>query len=432
VESKAGGMGIWKYQMVSLSFDVGARLGFNINMDKPEHILEPLTYHLELRDYLKSEERELWNWFASAQAKADYTENLRLDLLKSTYRLDADGHPELSQTLNEVKARLQLDIPVTLYQAQNSPQLNAALYYIPGQGHIVFSGPVLTLLGGEELKSVIGHELAHYQLWERNTGEFHIADSIIHAVANDPRASASHEQTARRYRLYTEIFADRGSLRVTGDARPVVTGLIKMETGLSQVNAGSYLKQAEEVFGNGNVSTDGISHPEAFIRARALALWQEQRENAAEQIRAMIEGAAALDELDVIGQRRLTSATRRLLQCLLRPKWFQTPATLGHAKLFFDDFQPADSNDSPICDELKSSDARLREYLCYVLLDFAKADPDLDDMPLAAALELSRQLELEAQFEKLAAREFKMKVRDLRRIKEQAAEMLAKAEAHCE
>ena len=432
MESKTGGMRIGEHQHGLLSFDLGTRLCSNINMDEPEHILEPLTYHLELRDYLKSEERELWNWFSSAQAKANYTENLRLDLLKSTYRLDADSHPELSQALNEVKARLQLDIPVTFYQAQNTPQLNAALYYIPGQGHIVLSGPVLTLLSGEELKSVIGHELAHYHLWERDTGEFHIVDRLLHAVANDPRASASHEQTARRYRLYTEIFADRGALRVTDDAGPVVAGLLKMETGLSQVSAASYLKQAEEVFGNGNVRTDGVSHPEAFIRARALKLWQERRENAGAQIQAMIEGAATLDELDLMGQRRLTTATRRLLQCLLRPKWFQTPATLGHAKLFFDDFQPAESNDSSVCAELKSSDARLREFLCYVLLDFAKVDPDLEDMPLAAGLELSRQLELETQFEKLTARELKMRVRDLRRIKEQAAEMLAKAEAHCE
>ena len=77
---------------------------------------------------------------------------------------------------------------------------------------------------------------------------------------------------------------------------------------------------------------------------------------------------------------------------------------------------------------MKFTDAKLREYLCYVLLDFAKADPDLDDLPLAAALELSRGLELDAQFEKLVAKEFKMKVRDVRKLKEQAAELLAKAE----
>ena len=128
-------------------------------MNNSEPKLEPLPYHVELRDYLKSRERELWNWFASARAQADYTENLRMELLKSTYRLDPEGHSELYRNVEDVKTRLQLDIPVTLYQAQNSPQANAALFFIVGEGHIVISGPVLSLLNAEEIKSVIGHEL---------------------------------------------------------------------------------------------------------------------------------------------------------------------------------------------------------------------------------------------------------------------------------
>src|SRR5439155_4252408 len=138
---------------------------------------------------------------------------------------------------------------------------------------------------------------------------------------------------------------------------------------LSNVSALAYLKQAEEIFAKGNIATEGLSHPEAFIRARALALWQEQRNEAATQISEMIEGAPALDELDVIVQSRLTFATRRLLEHLLRPKWFQTPAVLGHAKLFFADFQPASADDLRLGNVLKFSDAKLREYLCYVLLD---------------------------------------------------------------
>lgn len=401
-------------------------------MDRPETILEPLPYHLELRDYLKLQERELWNWFASAQAKADYTEHLRLELLKSTYRLDAGSHPELYKALEEAKANLGLDIPVTLYQAQHSPIPNAALFFLPGEGHVVFAGPLLTLLNQDEIKSVIGHELAHYHLWERDNGEFHIADRLIQAVAQDPRAAASHEQSARRYQLYTEIFADRGALCITGDIHPVVAGLVKTQTGLSQVSAAGYLKQAEEIFARGNVATEGLSHPEAFIRARSLVLWQEKRDAAASDINQMIEGVAALDELDLIGQMRLTAQTRRLLEYLLHPRWFQTPAVLGHAKLYFHDFQAANGQTSGVPDGLNVADARLREYLCYVLLDFAKVDPELDDMPLAATLHLSQQLELDAQFEKLAAKELHMKVRDVKRIKEQAAEMLAKAEANGE
>ncbi len=388
--------------------------------------LEPLSYHVELRDYLKSEEKELWNWFASAKAKADYTENLRMELLKSTYRLDAESHPGLYRSVEEARQRLGLTIPVTLYQAQHSPQLNAALLHTPQEAHVVFSGSVLTLLTAEELKSVIGHELAHYHLWEREDGEFHIADRLLQTVAHDARASGTHEQTARRYQLYTEIFADRGSLKVTSDLNPVIAGLVKIETGLSQVSATSYLKQADEVFANGNAATEGVSHPEAFIRARALALWQAEGEKAAEPIAKMIEGSTTLEDLDLPGQKRMAAATRRLIECLLRPKWFQTPTVLGHARLYFHDFQPGAGPVVLAPNELKIADNGLREYFCYVLLDFAKADPELEEMPLAAALDLSRQLELDAQFEKLAARELRMKVRDVRRLKEQAPEMLAK------
>jgi predicted SprT family Zn-dependent metalloprotease len=394
-----------------------------VDQPKAQPSLEPLPYHAELRDYLKVAERELWNWFSSAQSQADYAEKLRLELLKTTYRLDPETHAELHQSVAEAKARLNLDIPVTLYQAQNNPHLNATIFYNPGQAHIVFSGPIFTLLNPDELKSVIGHELAHYHLWHRDAGEFHITDRLISAVAADPRSASAHEQTARKYQLYTEIFADRGSLLVCQDPNPVIASLVKIQTGLAQVSAQSYLKQADEIFANDKVSTEGISHPEAFIRARALSLWQSQSEDAADQIAEMIEGSSSLEDLDLIAQKRLVTTTEKLLQRLLRPKWFQTPATLGHARLFFPNFQPNGEVSLP-----KIND-KLREYFSYILLDFAKADPELDELPLAAALELSRELEFDAQFEKLAAKELKMKVRDVRRIKDTAAELLAKAEA---
>ena len=395
----------------------------------PNSPLEPLPYHIELRDYLKSRERELWNWFASARALADYTENLRRELLKATYRLDATSHPELYQGVDAAKAGLQLDIPVTIYQAQNSSQMNATLFFIPGEGHIVFSGQVLNLLNPEEIKSVLAHELAHYHLWNWEQGDLHVADRLLQAIGSDHRAAECHEQTARRFQLYTEIFADRGSFCVTNDILPVVSGLVKVHTGLAQVSAAGYLKQAEEIFAGDHMVTEGVSHPETFIRARALSLWRDQSDDAYPHITRMIEGADTLDGLDVLAQTRLTQNTRRLLENFLSPKWFRTPAVLGHAKLYFPDFQPAVTREAAVPDYLKFTDSKLRDYLCYVLLDFITADPELEDVPLAAALDLTRQIELDAQFEKLAARELKMKVRDVRKLKEQATEILAKAEA---
>src|SRR5688572_24292861 len=94
-------------------------------MDPQAGDLQPLPYHSELRNYFKAHERELWMWMSSTQAKLNYTENLKLELLKSTYRLDPRNHEALYRSVEEARARLGLAIPVTAYQSQHTPALNA-------------------------------------------------------------------------------------------------------------------------------------------------------------------------------------------------------------------------------------------------------------------------------------------------------------------
>lgn len=407
----------------------------NVENPPPERIPGPLPYHLELREFLQTHEPDLWRWFSSAQVRTDYSESLRLELLKGTYRLDPDSHPVLHQNLDRVKQALDLPIPVTLYQAQNHPQPNAALFFIPDEGHIVFSGPVLELLAEPEIQSVLAHELAHYLLWQWHNGDLHITDRLLDAIANDPRAAPSHQLAARRFQLYTEIYADRGSWFVTRDAHPVISGLVKVQTGLTQVSAPAYLQQAEEIFARDDATTQGLSHPETFIRARALHLWQNQRHHAEPAISRMIEGSASLVSLDVLGQRRLSQLTHRLLLQLLAPAWFQSPPALGHARLFFPDFQPnpnptptpATDPDPDLPRNPLFQEPELLDYWCSLLLDFATVDPDLEDLPLCAAFVLSHRLGLEAPFEKLVARESKRKIRDLRKLRDEAPHRLARA-----
>ena len=50
-------------------------------------------------------------------------------------------------------------------------------------------------------------------------------------------------------------------------------------------------------------------------------------------------------------------------------------------------------------------------------------------MPLAAALEFSKELGMESDFDRVAVKELKLKARELARIKKEAAELLVKAEA---
>jgi Zn-dependent protease with chaperone function len=387
--------------------------------------LEPLPYHQKIVDYFKAEEGELWKWFTSAEAQTGHAESLRLELLKQTYRLEPGEHPELYGWASEACRNLGLSIPVTLYQATQSRELNAALLHLPGEAHVVLSGPLLTLLDPMEMQSVLGHELAHYHLWNRDGGEFLIADQLLGSL--DPLASASHSQTARRYQLYTEIFADRGALQSTGDLNATVAALVKVHTGLASASGASYLRQADEIFEGSETRSEGTSHPEAFIRARALRLWAERDPEMESKIVAMIEGEPRLEELDLPTQTRLSALTRRLIEQLLRPAWFQTPLTLGHARLFYPDFKPASQDDPDLAKLLESRDAKLNEYLGFVLLDFAVIDPELEDLPLAAAIEWSRRIGIGELFDKLASKELKLKARDFNKLKKEAAGMLLDA-----
>lgn len=390
--------------------------------------LAPLPYQRAVVDYLKEFEPELWEWASSARVQSEHIEQARTELLKANYRLDAEGHPELVQRAAVVADRLGLTAPVTLYQANGGFGMNASLCHLPGEAHVIFTGPILTTLKGAELDAVLAHEFAHYGLWEMEGGDFLVADRLLSSACNDARAAASHLQTARRYRLYTEIYADRGAVAGCGEVDAAVSALVKVETGLPDVSATSYLRQADEIVARENSPTKGVSHPEAYIRARALQLWSGSDPGLDGWLEESIEGAMALDELDLAGQRQFTELTRHFLREFLRPAWFQTPTVLAHARAFFPKFEPGTEPDESIASDLQMSDSAGREYLCYVLLDFASVDPQLEDTPLAAALQWSERLGVAELFEKLAVKELGIGKRQLNKVKKDAESLLEKAE----
>ncbi len=384
--------------------------------------LQPLPYHEALANYLQEAESEAWEWFASNQAQSDYAEELRLELLKQTYRLDPATHPEVFRMLDQARTGLTPDLPVTLYQSQKNHGTNAAIFCLPGEAHIVFEGNVLQLLTPGELLGVFGHELAHYRLWNESAGRFFVADRMAQAMASEARAEPSHGESARLLRLYTEIYADRGALCVTGDSDPVISGLVKLATGLTQVDAASYVKQADEVFARSKARTEGLSHPETFIRARAVRLWAEKSPEADSEVTRMIEGTLSLEKLDLLGQRRLTDFTHRWLRLLLRAPWFQSEPVKAHARLYFPELQfpPAEHTDEDLLAALREMPVNVRDYFCYLLLDFSAVDPELEDEPLKAAYLLAQKVDWEDRLEALSVKELKLKKRDAKRVREEA------------
>lgn len=361
--------------------------------------LKPLPYHCAIRDHLQREEAALWRWFSSNRVREEAADAVRLDLLKSTYRVDRETQPALYELADRVLGKLGFEVPVTIYQSQSGSDLNASLAYIPGEAHLVLSGPVTSTLTAHELEAVFGHELSHLLLWDGWNGDYMVVDQLLGAMSMDAHADTAHIESIRLFRLYTEVFCDRGALRVAGETALVVSALVKMHTGIAEVNAQSYLQQAEEIFSQGPVKAQELTHPEVYIRARAIERWSANDQEADAMVAEMIEGAPALDTLDLLARTRVAANTRVLIGRLLSPKWFRTEATLAHARFYFDDFDPDEGIAARApAEPFDRGDDALKDYYCFVLLDFVSADRDLEDLPLAAAIILAREVGLSDRF----------------------------------
>ena len=365
---------------------------------------EALPYHLKVRDYFKKQ-TSTWEFFAAARTREEQLAAFQTELLKNSYQFRRETDTALYDKVDQAREKLGLgQLPVTVYQAQygNDPELNASIIFLQEQAHIVFTGPILEKLNETELLAVIAHELTHVRLFTVLGGELEVADRIITAIANNHNSEPSYYETARLFKLYTEIFCDRGAFAVVGSTGPVISSLVKVATGLAEVNAEGYVQQAEEIFfaapGTQSVMP---THPENFIRARALKFWADGIGGGNEgAITGMIEGRPELDRLDLFAQIELKSLTREFLQEFLQPEWFQSELVMALAKEYFNDFRVAGEGASErLAAVLSDAHPSIQDYFSYVLLDFALADPSLEDAPVGRGREFARVLGLTAAFE---------------------------------
>ncbi len=396
-------------------------------------LLAPLPYHRRMVTVLRQQEPALWRWFASTEAESERAERLRLELLRSTYRLTRDSHAELYAASDRVAARLGVAETPVLYQAQNGGSASAALVHLPGEAHLVLIDGIVGLLSQAELTAVLGHELTHLLLWQARDRDFMVADRILEACAADERCEPSLLESCRQYRLATELLADRGAAVACGDAGVAIAALLKVTTGLATVDPVGYLQQAEEVLRRGGeTGSAGDSHPESFLRARALALWARahtaelaslRREgaiagpwdqelpaarDAEADIAAMLAGPPSLAHVDLPGQVELTELTEELLKTLLQPAFMRSEAVLAHARMFFPFDQvgdPAAGRVDALVELVRRGDDSLRDYACYLLLDLVAADPDLEEVALAWAGDVACRLGALERFAALVVQE---------------------------
>jgi Zn-dependent protease with chaperone function len=392
--------------------------------------LDLLPYHAAVRDFLKQSEMDLWRWFASQRLLPKAWDEVRFDLLKAAYRIEREDQPELYAAADDVASKLGTTAPTTIYQSQNPLSTNASLAYTPGEIHVVLHGPIATQLTPIELRAILAHELAHYLLWDSWQGEMQIAWDVLQALVTDSQSHPAHFATLRLFQLYTEVFCDRVALSVTGDLAAVVSALVKVETGVEKINPQAFLRQADEIFAREDAETDGVTHPETYIRARALRLWSERDLQRDELIARMIEGNPSIDALDLLQQQRLAHATRRLLESLFAYRWICTDPLLAHAKLFFDDFLPAGpvALVSELAPQLRHAHSSVRDYFAFVLLDFVAAERELGEPLIAAVLTIADTLQMKERLLELLRQELKLRKTQLDKIDDRKASILAEVE----
>ena len=400
--------------------------------------LMPTAYHCAVLQCLKQHYTDVWDWFSSHVRRPDTAEKVRVELLKSAYRLDRDSSDDLYQIVDTVARKMKLRATITLYQGRQAPTLNAAMLSLPDEAHLVLQGSVLETLDATELEALIVHELAHFELNNLDGGCYDIGEQVLQALsANSFSGDTPHERTLRSYRLYTELFCDRRAAQLTGDYAACVRALVKMETGLQKVNAAAYIKQADEVLtagkqGKVSVESEGLTHPEMYIRAKALHLWQTDPEHVDQLVRPFVEGSLKLQHMDILQQHELCVVTNQFLQAFLSPKWLRTKIMLGYLARFETDNVSRTARTARTTEELRqwisNGDEKLRSYFCYLLLDFVTCDPDLEEGPLAAAYHLSEELDLSAEFQRHCVAELKLGKRALENIFRDAADIVLQAE----
>jgi hypothetical protein len=384
-------------------------------------MLTALSYHQKVKDHFKKQPKT-WDYFAVAKNKEDQLLQFKTELLKNTYKFDPATEAFIYDKVNIAKEKLALqNLPVTVYQAQYTDELNASIVYLNNEAHIVFSGPITKLLDEEELLAVLAHELTHIKLYSMLDGDLEVADRIMTAIANNYNSEVSYFETARLFRLYTEIFCDRGAYAVLEKTGPVITSLVKASTGLDKVNADSYVKQADEIF-SADITTKAatVSHPENFIRAKAILLWHEKKEASEEEITKMIEGTSDLDQLDIFRQSELAQLTRRFLQLFLKPKWFQSTMVISQAKQYFTDFAWDEKAvlDEKFIETIGKAHQSVKDYLSYILVDFALVDPALEEIPSGWAFQFAEDVQLKDAHDAVIKKELKISDKKLQQHKQ--------------
>lgn len=389
-------------------------------------MIKPFPFHSDLRDYFKKQDKT-WSWFSEEKIKAEQQEAFKTDLLKNSYRIDPDTEPKVYEILNVAKDKLGIIVPITIYQSQSMDGNNAGVVFFENEAHIILSGTILKLLNEDELLVLFGHELSHIVLFSLQNGDFEITNRIINTIASDSNSELFYYETARLYQLYTELFCDLGALKVSGNLETTIQTLVKLNTGLEKVSAESYLKQANEILERIEKGSNGETHPENFIRAKALEIFEKDNSGYYSKTEKIISGKTDLHQLNLFNKKLVFDTTKELISIILKPKWAQSEYCNALYKQYFTNsaIRTDAFIDAVFKLKIENSRKNLKEYYAYVMLDFALCDPDLKEAFIGHILDIAEQLSLQEEMKWILKKELNLTEKNYKSFAENCTKTLS-------
>jgi len=215
--------------------------------------------------YYKDNPHEFSFTLSEKEKDDDKQKRYLSNLLSSSVKVSKDIFPSISKGIEEVFEKLNIQNNFSFFITSDPMQANAACSVMPFSSNpdIILTSRLVELLNEDELKFVIGHEVAHY----------HYKHSLYpnHTTASG-RVDALNMLNLSRA---AEISSDRIGFVACKSLENSLRAIIKIASGLSEkhinFNFSALLKQLKELENIGrNESELWNTHPNFLVRAQAL------------------------------------------------------------------------------------------------------------------------------------------------------------------
>jgi hypothetical protein len=208
-----------------------------------------------------------------SETKTSYNNPQLKSLLSTSVKVTPEIFPKVAETIDQVFERLKLKNNFNFFITANHLQTQALCAMMPqsSNAEIIITSKMIDLLNGEELQSVIGHEVSHFY--------------YQHSLYPSPNQARTKTEFLNLLHLSraAEISADRAGFLGSGSLEYSLRSMLKITSGLGdqhlQFNFSAYLNQLRELTEiKGDQTQLYSTHPTFLNRMQALIWFSMSRE----------------------------------------------------------------------------------------------------------------------------------------------------------